>query len=73
MESLIGSRRRPGSTGANAGFLLGAIGKMLRWKIRGKTWPHPFFERGKPEPRYAVTVITKEERERVRALSGPRP
>lgn len=33
------------------------------WKLRGKDWPNPFFERGRDIPRFPVTILTREERE----------
>jgi len=63
----------PGSTGLNLPLLLRAIGKVLGWRLRGKAWPHPFFERGKSEPVYPVTVLSREQREALRPLCGPMP
>ena len=62
----------PGSTGLNLPLLLRAIGKVLGWRLRGKTWPHPFFAQGKQEPVYPVTVLSEEERDALRPLCGPR-
>jgi hypothetical protein len=63
----------PGSTRLNLGLLLRAIGKLLGWRFKGRTWPHPFFSRETGEPLHAVTVLTQEQREALRALCGPRP
>ena len=62
-----------GSTGLNLSLLLRVIGKVLGWRLRGKTWPHPFFEKGKSEPIYPIKVLSEEEREALRPLCGPRP
>jgi hypothetical protein len=61
-----------GSTGFNLSLILGAIGRVLGWRLGGKTWPHPFFARDTREPIYPITVISKERREALRALCGPR-
>jgi len=53
----------PGSTKLNAGFLVRTIGLILGWKVRGRAWPHPFFDRGADEPKFPVTVLTRAERE----------
>jgi hypothetical protein len=62
-----------GSTRLNLPLLLRAIGKMLGWRFRGRTWPHPFFSRETGAPLYAVTVLSKEQRDALRSLCGPRP
>jgi hypothetical protein len=61
-----------GSTGLNLSLILGAIGKVLGWRLGGKIWPHPFFARETRAPIYPITVISKERREALRALCGPR-
>jgi hypothetical protein len=60
-----------GSTGLNLPLLLRAIGKVLGWRLRGKTWPHPFFARATRAPIYPLTVVSTERREALRALCGP--
>jgi hypothetical protein len=63
----------PGSTSLNLGLLGRAIGKVVGWKVRGKTWPHPFFDRETRAPRYPVTVLSPDEREALRPRCGPKP
>jgi hypothetical protein len=63
----------PGSTGLNLSLLLRAIGRIIGWRLSGRSWPNPFFSRETREPLYAVTVISKERREALRALCGPHP
>lgn len=60
-----------GSTGLNLSLILRAIGKVLGWWLRGKTWPHPFFKRETREPIYPVTVLSRKQREALRPLCGP--
>lgn len=63
----------PGSLKPNLGLLARAIAMVLGWKLRGKTWPHPFFDRASGSPRYPVTVLSPAERDALRPLCGPRP
>ncbi len=60
----------PGSTKANVGFLLHTIGVILGWKLRGKAWPHPYFNLATGKPRYPVTILSREERDAARQLCG---
>ena len=62
-----------GSTGLNLSLLLRAVGRVLGWRLGGKTWPHPFFARDTRAPVYPLTVVSQERREALRALCGPRP
>jgi hypothetical protein len=62
-----------GSTGLNLSVLLGAVGRVLGWRLGRKTWPHPFFARDTHAPAYPVTVVSKERREALRAYCGPKP
>lgn len=55
------------------GTTLGIVGRVLGWRLRGKAWPHPFFDRSTREPSYPVHVISKEERAALRAFCGPTP
>lgn len=62
-----------GSKGLNLSLVLRAIGKVLAWKVRGKTWPHPFFKRETREPIYPIAVLSREQRDALRPFCGPRP
>jgi hypothetical protein len=62
-----------GSTGFNLSLMLRAIGRVLGWRLGGKTWPHPFFARDTRAPIFPITVVSPERREALRALCGPRP
>ena len=56
----------PGSTERNLGFLLHTVSVILGWKLRGRSFPHPYFDRAS-EPLYPVKVLTREERDQARA------
>jgi hypothetical protein len=62
-----------GSTGINLSLLVRVISRVLGWRLRGRTWPHPFFKRDAREPIYPVTVLSHEEREALRRFCGPHP
>jgi hypothetical protein len=62
-----------GSTGFNLALMLRAIGRVIGWRIGGKTWPHPFFARETRAPAYPLTVVSQQRREALRALCGPHP
>jgi hypothetical protein len=57
----------------NLPLLLRAIRKVLGWRLRGATWPHPFFRRDARAPTYPLTVLTHSEREALRPYCGPHP
>lgn len=54
-------------------LLIRALAKVLGWKLSGNAWPHPFFARETGEPLYPLTVVSRERREALRKLCGPRP
>jgi hypothetical protein len=62
-----------GSDRLNFGFLLGALRRIVGWKLGGKTWPHPYFDRATQTPNRAVTILSGSEREALRTKCGPRP
>lgn len=61
-----------GSTRINLGLLGGAILRLLRWRIAGKAWPHPFFDDSTKAARYPLQTLSDAEREALRPLCGPR-
>jgi hypothetical protein len=62
----------PGSTRLNLPLLARALRTILGWRLRGKAWPHPFFDRESRNPTRPVTILTGDEREALRPLCGPR-
>ena len=65
------ANRRRAPRGSTLSLFLRAIGKVLGWRLGGKTWPHPFFARDTRAPIYPLTVISQERREALRALLRP--
>lgn len=55
------------------GLVLRAVSRVAFWKLSGKSWPNPFFDRKSGAASYPVEVITAERRAALRALCGPRP
>jgi hypothetical protein len=52
--------------------MLARVARMvLGWKLGGRTWPHPFFDRATRAPTHAITTLSREEREALRPLCGP--
>ncbi len=46
---------------------------LLGWKLRGRGWPHPFFDQKTKEPRAPVSILPATERAPLRARCGPTP
>jgi hypothetical protein len=61
-----------GSKGIKLSLLVRAIRLVLGWRLRGQTWPHPFFRRDTREPIYPVSVLSVPQREALRRLCGPK-
>ncbi len=49
------------------------IGLVLGWKLRGQGWPHPYFDQATGKPTRPIVVLSREERDALRPLCGPRP
>jgi hypothetical protein len=62
-----------GSKGIGWSILARALRMVLGWRVRGQTWPHPFFERETAAPIYPVSVLPQSQRESLRRLCGPHP
>ncbi|HLK37093.1 MAG TPA: DUF6151 family protein [Polyangiaceae bacterium] len=58
---------------ANLRLILRAVRLVAGWRLRGKTWPHPFFDRATRQPIRPVSVLSRAEREALRPLCGPHP
>lgn len=48
-------------------------GRILAWKLGGKAWPHPYFDRESGQPRPPLEILSREERDALRPKCGPRP
>jgi hypothetical protein len=62
-----------GSTKVNLWLLARAVRMVLGWRLTGKAWPHPFFDRATRAPTRPLTTLSRSEREALRPLCGPRP
>ncbi len=63
----------PPADGTLAGLRMGLhlVKLMAHWKLR-RAWPHPFFSRD-GQPRYPITVLSREQRAALRPRCGPHP
>jgi hypothetical protein len=62
-----------GAPGFGVRFVARSGGFILGWRLRGQTWPHPYFDRATRKPKPPVSVLSREERDALRPLCGPRP
>jgi hypothetical protein len=60
-----------GSTGIKLSLMLRTFRMVLGWRLRGQTWPHPYFARDTRAPIYPLTVLSHPQREALRPLCGP--
>jgi len=63
----------PGSEKISLRMLGRVVRLILGWRLRGKAWPHPFFDRGAKTPNRPMTTLSTSEREALRSLCGPKP
>ena len=61
----------PGSAGIKPSLMVRTVLMVLGWRLRGQTWPHPYFARETRAPIYPVTVLSAAQREALRPLCGP--
>ena len=61
----------PGTKGISLPLMLRAVGLVLGWKLAGRGRPHPFFGPDK-QPLYPMSVLSKEQRDKLRPLCGPK-
>ena len=61
----------PGSTKPNVGFLVHTIALILGWKLRGPTFPHPFF--GGLNPLGWLRAAAYDEAHHLKALQASLP
>jgi hypothetical protein len=62
-----------GSGGLQLRMFAHAVRLMLGWKLRGRAWPHPFFDAASRAPSHPVTTLSPGEREALRSKCGPHP
>ena len=61
------------SKGIRLSLMVRAIPKVLGWRLRGLTWPHPFFTRETRAPIYPLNVLSRPQRDALRRFCGPHP
>ncbi|HEY2515320.1 MAG TPA: hypothetical protein VGI39_30845, partial [Polyangiaceae bacterium] len=62
-----------GSTSVSPSLMFRVARLLLGWKVGGKTWPHPFFDRSTGQPSRPLTVLSADERASLRPRCGPKP
>lgn len=63
----------PGSTRMPLSLVAHTLRLLLGWKLGGKAWPHPFFDRASGAPSRPLTVLSQEQRDALRPKCGPSP
>jgi hypothetical protein len=61
-----------GSTRVSVRMIARFLRLALGWRFGGRGWPHPFLDRATGAPMRPLTVLTLDERARLRPLCGPR-
>jgi hypothetical protein len=51
----------------NRAYVLRVIPIIAGWKLRGRAWPHPFFDRETGQSKFPITIVTRAERDALRA------
>ena len=64
---------RSDSRGIRLSLMVRAIRMVLGWRLRGQSWPNPFYERDTRAPIYPVGVLSRQQREALRRFCGPHP
>jgi hypothetical protein len=59
----------PGTKGIRPWLMATTIVQVLGWRFGGRVWPHPFFDRATGATIYPVSTLSRDERERLRALT----
>ncbi|HKO89664.1 MAG TPA: DUF6151 family protein [Polyangiaceae bacterium] len=62
-----------GSTKLPLKMILNTLRLVLGWKLRGATWPHPFFGRETAKAQLPLTILSRDECQALRARCGPTP
>lgn len=53
-------------------LMVTAVAKVLWWRLTAGAAPHPLMNRDTGEPLYSVTILSRQERDALRPLCGPR-
>ena len=62
-----------GSVKPDLKLIFRALRTMFGWRLRGKAWPHPYFDRRTGGPTKPITILSSPQREALRPLCGPHP
>jgi hypothetical protein len=62
-----------GAMKTNRPYVLRVLPIIAGWALRGRAWPHPFFDRESGAAKYPITVLTHAQRDALRPKCGPHP